>query len=530
MDGCIDDRISSSTTESAHTHSTNRSGSTVLYDLDDPAILAKSLHEIRGGNISNFVVDFSDESAFVQFNLGAKAFSDILATDRVDKLSTRWINVWYPYHQRGTLEVLARRYDFSPRLLALMYSDPAQERRADASASSIDQSSRWKWRSRHGRSVEDKLEAGLDELADQASICSAGSLGESNIYWLLNDIWHYASVDFGRNYVCVGYNTLHGTKHAGAEEGPGLLPHCTRTWTWLLLCEDSTVITINEDPFPTVEGELSDVQQRILVETRRNVLNVFRSLSTIDERDLMAKNPMTVLPIRTRIGDTPEETAHRDADAPGLLFYYLFENWQKSYSMVTRKDSRFDVELQRIRKDMFQRPDLGQVDRLDSIGKELGVLRRHYESYNRIILRLLEPVKITGASLASSRVAGQLTSQASFETVRPTAAVAPGESSLGVALSAAARVRFKRLKDMIDLYALSDVEEYIKQKDSLVAMVCSRHRAEEFYVHILMVALAEFQPYSDQTIDRRGTPYPSHPSSHESYLPISTYQLCDRLL
>lgn len=142
MDGCIDDRISSSTTESAHTHSTNRSGSTVLYDLDDPAILAKSLHEIRGGNISNFVVDFSDESAFVQFNLGAKAFSDILATDRVDKLSTRWINVWYPYHQRGTLEVLARRYDFSPRLLALMYSDPAQERRADASASSIDQSSR----------------------------------------------------------------------------------------------------------------------------------------------------------------------------------------------------------------------------------------------------------------------------------------------------------------------------------------------------------------------------------------------------
>jgi hypothetical protein len=98
------------------------------------------------------------------------------------------------------------------------------------------------------------------------------------------------------------------------------------------------------------------------------------------------------------------------------------------------------------------------------------VLRRHYESYNRIILRLLEPVKITGASLANSRVAGQLVERASFETVRP-AAIVPGESSLGVALSAAARVRFKRLKDMIDLYALSEVEEYIKQKDSLVAMV-----------------------------------------------------------
>ncbi|KAF1826399.1 uncharacterized protein K489DRAFT_313649 [Dissoconium aciculare CBS 342.82] len=470
MDISTSDRVSfAGEKETSHSHENNKSKAAATYDLDNPAVLAKSLHEIKAGNISNFVVDFNDESAIVQFNLEAKDYNDVVTADRADAPNTRWINIWYPYQQRGTLEVLAQRYDFSPRLLALMFSNPVQERRGDACPSSADRSSRWKWRNREDRSAEDKLEAGMDELADQASICSAGSLGESNIYWLLSDLWHYSSVDFGRSYVCVGYNTIYGTKHAGGEEGSGPLPHCTRVWTWLLLCEDSTVITINEDPFPGVEGELSILQQRLLIETRRNVLNVFRSLSKTDEMPLMTRNPLTVLPIRTRIGDTPEETAHREADAPGLLFYYLFENWQKSYSLVTRKESRYDVELQRIRQEMFQRPELGQVDRLDSIGKELGVLRRHYESYNRIILRLLEPVKITGASLANSRVAGQLVERASFETVRP-AAIVPGESSLGVALSAAARVRFKRLKDMIDLYALSEVEEYIKQKDSLVAM------------------------------------------------------------
>lgn len=43
-------------------------------------------------------------------------------------------------------------------------------------------------------------------------------------------------------------------------------------------------------------------------------------------------------------------------------------------------------------------------------------------------------------------------------------------SSLGVSLSSAARVRFERLKDRIILYALSEIQECIDQKDSLVMM------------------------------------------------------------
>jgi Mg2+ and Co2+ transporter CorA len=44
------------------------------------------------------------------------------------------------------------------------------------------------------------------------------------------------------------------------------------------------------------------------------------------------------------------------------------------------------------------------------------------------------------------------------------------DSLLGVSLSSAAKVRFERLKDRILLYALSEIEECLAQKDSLVMM------------------------------------------------------------
>jgi len=156
------------------------------------------------------------------------------------------------------------------------------------------------------------------------------------------------------------------------------------------------------------------------------------------------------------------------ADTPGLLFYYLFENWQNSYTLITRKESRYGTELSSLRREMFTSPRLHHIDRLDNIGKELGVLRRHYESYARLIVRLLEPRSPTDASLDNSRVVSE-NSESSVDTIRPP--VRERNSMLGVSLSSAARVRFARLKDLIDLYALSEVEEYLKQKDSLVSLV-----------------------------------------------------------
>ena len=113
-----------------------------------------------------------------------------------------------------------------------------------------------------------------------------------------------------------------------------------------MLCANRTIITINEDPYPYSEGRLSHLEGQILLETRRNLINVFRSLSSVDEPG--PASPLTLLPIRQRLGHTIEETAHRPSDAPGLLFYYLFENWFNSYSLVTRRDSRYGKELDHV--------------------------------------------------------------------------------------------------------------------------------------------------------------------------------------
>lgn len=214
----------------------------------------------------------------------------------------------------------------------------------------------------------------------------------------------------------------------------------------------------------------------MLAETRRNLVNVFRSLSLVDSDPLEARNLMRLLPIRARLGTTEAETVHHESNAPGLLFYYLFENWQNSYTLITRKESRYGIELERLRKEMFIKPRLEHIDRLHTIGQELGILKRHYEGYDRIIDRLLEPRPSTLASLQNSRLADDCSDTDSIDTVRPV--LMAKESSLGVSISTATRMRFKRLKDLIDLYALSEVDEYLSQKESLVTLVCSTTASE----------------------------------------------------
>ncbi|KAK3716396.1 hypothetical protein LTR37_006546 [Vermiconidia calcicola] len=434
-------------------------------NLDNAADAERLLAAVQSSKTWNFALDFSDAASWVTFDLAPSSVAALLETERPETFNTRWINIWYPSQQRSLVEVIARRYDFSPRLLALMCSEPKQPRKSQSSVQRVESRKRKFWlgrtQARHG---ESEFEKGMDELSEHSSVSSHDSAVAGNLYKMIDDLWHYSSIDFGRNYVCIGYNSLYGTKHAGSTPGEGMLPHCTRIWTWLLLCNDNTVISINEDPFPFCQGKLDPLQQRILVETRRNLVNVFRSLSNTDE----VQSPMSLLPLRARLGDTPEESVHRLSDTPGLLFYYLFENWRNSYTLITRRESRYGLELNSLRKEMFQTPKLCHIDRLDTIGKELGLLKRHYESYNRIIDRLLEPQTATSASLANSRIVGSETSQMSIDTVRPI--MTERESMLGASLTSATRARFKRLRDLIDLYALSEIEGYIKQKDSLVMM------------------------------------------------------------
>jgi len=155
-------------------------------------------------------------------------------------------------------------------------------------------------------------------------------------------------IDMLKIDLSLGYNSIYSTSglhipysHLRSQtQSP--LPDCIRAWTWLLLCDDKTVISINEDIFPDGELEPTPQEHKIVLRTRQNLFNVFRSLSKAYDPGTSSLN---LLPIRLGLSSNPTATLERSSDAPGLLFYFLFESWFNSYALITKRDSRYNREL-----------------------------------------------------------------------------------------------------------------------------------------------------------------------------------------
>jgi Mg2+ and Co2+ transporter CorA len=261
----------------------------------------------------------------------------------------------------------------------------------------------------------------------------------------------------------LGYNTLHNTprrKHPTWEEEMYRdRPHGKRVWNWLLLCEDRTIITVYEDPFPQRNGMLTQHEQLCLGVIRRNLINIFRQLSKGHDhsRDVASKQ----LPLRTRIGDVEEETTHRPTDIPGLLFYYLFDDWENIYTYIAQGNG-YAEEIDRLRECMLTKAELEHVDRLHHIGRKLGVLKRLYQSYDSLIDQVLKKQEATLASLKNSHAF-----PSGMQSMEQSVGQLADPNLMGVPLSSASRMRFETLKRRIRLYALNEVEECLLQKESL---------------------------------------------------------------
>lgn len=149
--------------------------------------------------------------------------------------------------------------------------------------------------------------------------------------------------------VCVGYNVLYNTERDIPSKTLSHrdLPHGQRIWHWLILAEDKTVISITEYPFPQNANPLTMRDQRSLGMIRQNLIAIFRQCSKAygtSTHDITAIQ----LPIRRRVGNSEEETVHRPIDAPGLLFFYLFDDSFATYSVIARRRNRYALELDNI--------------------------------------------------------------------------------------------------------------------------------------------------------------------------------------
>ena len=301
--------------------------------------------------------------------------------------------------------------------------------------------------------------------------------------------------------LCAGYNSLSQLKADFSndnerEQQTSNKPRGRRLWTWLLQCRDckklvrpsrhiahllrivlATIIAIHENPYPDVRGPLDAEQKERIGVMRRNLLNVLRNLS--GSKKAREKIPaVAVLPIRSGLQDI-EGSEITASDAPSLLFYYLFDDWQSSYSLVAKQEHQYGKQLgylvglicgisgpanTRQRDHMSKKPEVQHVQNLHHIGQQLAVLKKIYKSYSLIIERILDRQKPVDMSNSTHLLQEELSSSKSLLTAQT--------QQFAVALSSAATVRFERLKDRINLYALSEIQDCLDEKDNLVFLVC----------------------------------------------------------
>ena len=113
-----------------------------------------------------------------------------------------------------------------------------------------------------------------------------------------------------------------------------------------------TVISMFEDPYVSMDSYQRSVQDA--TKLRRNLLNVFVQLSKASSSS--TRNPISLVPIRhvevalTPENDDSEQNTLADAqiDGPGLLFYYLFDDWYASYALLAKEEHHYGRELNKL--------------------------------------------------------------------------------------------------------------------------------------------------------------------------------------
>jgi hypothetical protein len=124
------------------------------------------------------------------------------------------------------------------------------------------------------------------------------------------------------------------------------LPQGKRLWNWLILCDDGTIISIQENPFPGGNVLQSD-QLKVQDIVRRNVRFIF---SGVSKQHLTMSESDSLVTIRVRhfndIG--PDQANIKQEDGPSLLFYYIFDDWVSSYGLIAKREHKYGVALEEL--------------------------------------------------------------------------------------------------------------------------------------------------------------------------------------
>ena len=142
---------------------------------------------------------------------------------------------------------------------------------------------------------------------------------------------------------------------------------------------------------------------------------------------------------------------------------------------------------------MLSKPVVDLIHELHRLGRQLAVLKRLYQSYELIMMRILQRQRMLRDEARSNRPqwaigqsfgendgvdAHHSTSRSSFSF-----STIP-DASVGVQLNPPAVARFERLLDRIKLYCLSEIDSCLTEKENLTFLVgCQPSRTSEMLTH-----------------------------------------------
>ncbi|TVY44487.1 hypothetical protein LSUB1_G000629 [Lachnellula subtilissima] len=419
-------------------------------DYDDVAVYEKSEEQALNASTKNFVVEFGFDEARIAFDLDEKRFKNLLHTPQpADRRPVRWINIWAPNLQEKQVMLLGEKYQFSRRLLGIILTEPKQKTEG---AAQQDKHAFWP------RFPKDDPEVGAKSLDESRTSTSIQSSSFDH-YTIADQMINYHAIDYGRRFICIGANWMHRKKHDSPENHTDGTVEVEgkqrRLYSWLILCNDNTVISLQENT-----GRLNEEDLKL---TRLNLLSVLKQLSKVKND---STDPLSMQSVRQALEGL-------DIDDPGSegssnLFYYLFDDWRAVYSTV----EVFGKELKSLQKEIFDSttkksydmPDIEIIPRLHVLGSRIREMQHVYEGYKNLVQRILEPPRTAttnGNGFATPR------SRSMSMSLSATGPTLSAEKENPVVVARSARARFERLGDRLQLLILSQTREFLDEKDAL---------------------------------------------------------------
>ncbi|QSZ29059.1 hypothetical protein DSL72_003569 [Monilinia vaccinii-corymbosi] len=417
----------------------------IFEDFDEDVIYDASLERARSEKTRNFVVEFGKLEARIAFDFNAGQLEELLnepptEAERV-RPPVRWINIWGPNRQTDVIDVLANRYGFSPRLLAIIKTLPPNS----SSNKGHRVSCKEKWYEK------DDIETGRASMNISGPHAPHCAPGAASHYTIAQQMINYQSVDVGARFMCIGANWMHSVDPPPIKENDNPTiqdlfrdrAQC-RLWSWLILCDDNTVIAVHEDTTPIKKTK------RDLKSLRGNTLSVLGQLSKSGHE---TADPISMQTVR-QVLDMNAAHANNGIEGASNLFYYLFDDWRAVYATV----AFFRASLQRLETSIFEDmtrksiegSDIRIIPHLHFLSKSIRQMQHLYNGYHNLITRILEPKPLSA-----------------WEAGTPDGSFTTQNARSGVRLAASASQRFERLGDRLKLLILSETGEFLAEKDAL---------------------------------------------------------------